>query len=128
MAKTATAPVDLRKGDKVVASTALRDVPEGTRGKVSMVSGLTWIRYWVRFDNGVSIGTVPRAKLATPDEWERRHDVVEDVDEADGDAGDAGGGGDSGDDDGGVVTTPSGTQVPKKFIERAAAARARLAG
>ncbi|MBA3281199.1 MAG: hypothetical protein H0U29_03115, partial [Acidimicrobiia bacterium] len=50
MAKTATASVDLRKGAKVVARTALRDVPEGTAGKVTMVTGLTWIRYWVRFE------------------------------------------------------------------------------
>ena len=30
-----------RKGDKVVAREDLRDVPEGTEGKVSMVVGLT---------------------------------------------------------------------------------------
>lgn len=129
MAKTATTSKDLRKGDKVVATTDLRGVPEGTSGKVIIVDGLTWIRYWVRFDNGTSIGSVPRAKLATPDQWRRRHDVVEDTN-GPGDAAAADDGGGAADDDGaggGGKATPSGTMVPQKLIDRSAAARTRLA-
>lgn len=48
----------LSKGDKVVATRALRGVPEGTRGKVQVVNGLTWMRYWVQFDNGVWLGSI----------------------------------------------------------------------
>lgn len=127
MAKTATTFKVLRKGDKVVATTDLRGVPEGTTGKVIIVDGLSWIRYWVRFDNGTSIGSVPRAKLATPDQWKRRHDVVEDTADpddaaaADDDRGAADDGG------GGGKATPNGTIVPQKLIDRSAAARARLA-
>ena len=57
-------PEELRKGSQVVATTDLRDVPAGTPGRVILVNGLTWIRYWVLFDNGVSLGSIPRADLA----------------------------------------------------------------
>ena len=53
MAATAVAE-DLRRKDAVVAAVDLRDVPAGTKGKVVIVNGLKWIRYWVRFDNGVA--------------------------------------------------------------------------
>ena len=127
MAKIATAPEDLKKGAKVVASTALRDVPEGTAGKVIMVSGLTWIRYWVLFENGVRIGSINRAKLATPSEWDRHlrgEDVVEEA--AADEAGDGGNSGAAPADSGGGKTTPSGTMVPQLLLDRSAAARTRL--
>jgi hypothetical protein len=41
----------------------------GTIGRVIFPEGLTWIRYWVRFDNGVVRGTIDRGKLARPGEW-----------------------------------------------------------
>jgi hypothetical protein len=41
--------------DRVVAAEELPGVPEGTPGTVVMVTGLSWIRYRVRFDNGVEI-------------------------------------------------------------------------
>ncbi len=60
----------LHKKVKVVALTDLVGVPEGTTGKVVLVNGISWIRYWVRFDNGVTMGSINRTALATPDEWE----------------------------------------------------------
>lgn len=128
MAKTATAPADLRKGAKVVARTALRDVPEGTHGKVSMVTGIYWIRYWVRFDNGVSLGSINRTRLATPDEWERIQ-RGEDIDGGSADSGDEASGADdagAGEGGGDGKATPSGTVVPQRLLDRSAAARARL--
>src|SRR4051812_45751763 len=71
MASTATNN-DLRKGARVVAAHDLAHVPEGTSGKVMLVNGLSWIRYWVRFDNGVTMGSINRTNLATPKEWERK--------------------------------------------------------
>ena len=124
-------PTDqLRKKEKVVAVTELRDVPEGTPGRVILVNGVTWIRYWVRFDNGVELGSIPRAKLATQDEWKRHLAGELDFGAAAGDgagAGDADGGGGEDDAAGGGKTTPAGTFVPQKFLDRSAAARARLA-
>ena len=49
--------------DRVVAAEDLPGVPEGTPGRVIMVGGLTWIRYRVRFDNGVELGSLDPAKL-----------------------------------------------------------------
>jgi len=129
MAKTDAAPEQLRKGTKVVNRVELRGVPEGTTGKVIMVSGLTWIRYWVRFENGVSLGTVRRDQLATADQW-KRHLAGEDVFAGASSAGAAGADGDAGAgeaDSGGGVTTANGTFVPQRLIDKAKAARARLA-
>src|SRR4051812_19706923 len=103
MAKPATLPRELRRKERVIATVELRGVPAGTEGVVTMVSGLTWVRYWVRFDNGVAMGSINRSHLARPDEW-ARHLAGEDEPSAagpsDGDdaAGgdDAGGGGDEG--------------------------------
>lgn len=41
--------------DRVVAAEDRPGVPEGTGGVVVMVTGLSWIRYRVRFDNGVEL-------------------------------------------------------------------------
>jgi len=128
---TTDLPVDqLRKGAKVVARTDLRDVPEGTAGKIILVNGMVWTRYWVRFDNGVYLGSIDRNVLATADEW-KRHLKGEDPwgtsgaaavgdDSSDDAGGDAGGGG-------GGKATPSGTVVPQLLLDRSAAARKRLA-
>jgi hypothetical protein len=59
----------LKRGAKVVSLVNERGVPRGTTGRVTMVSGLTWIRYFVDFDNGVSIPSLDRSRLATPAEW-----------------------------------------------------------
>ncbi|MBX3287479.1 MAG: hypothetical protein R2746_05860 [Acidimicrobiales bacterium] len=127
MAKSDTASPHLRKGAKVVARTELRGVPEGTPGKVVLVAGLSWIRYWVRFENGVSLGTVDRKVLATPDEWRRHLNGEEELVVVGGDAADSPGGGDEGGGDAGGKATPSGTLVPQKLLDRSAAARTRLA-
>ena len=125
MAKTATK--NLRKGDKVVTTADLRNVPEGTAGKVIVVNGLTWIRYWVRFDNGEVLGSIDRSKLAT------KQDLLDQANGVGLDTGDSGSGDDGGDagaaaEDTGGVTTPNGTFVSQKHIDRAKAARARLTG
>ncbi len=65
-----TAP--LSAGEIVRAKVALRGVPSGTLGKVIHVQGLSWIRYWVWFDNGERVGTIDRANLMTIPEFERR--------------------------------------------------------
>ena len=39
--------------DRVEAAKDVAGVPEGTAGTVIQVTGLSWIRYRVRFDNGL---------------------------------------------------------------------------
>ncbi|CAN5586757.1 hypothetical protein BH20ACT2_BH20ACT2_12160 [soil metagenome] len=70
MAKGKDDPAELRKGERVVATIDLREVPAGTAGKVTTVHGLSWIRYWVRFDNGVTMGSIHRQKLAREGQWD----------------------------------------------------------
>ena len=46
------ADTEFQRKDRVVAAEDLPGVPAGTPGTVVMVTGLSWIRYRVRFDNG----------------------------------------------------------------------------
>jgi hypothetical protein len=75
--------------ERVVATMDMPGVPEGTTGKVIVVEGLTWIRYWVRFDNGVVRGSLNRKLLARPSEWAeivRRREAGEDLEVAEAEA------------------------------------------
>ena len=123
MAKKDESSEILSKGDRVVLTTDLRAVPEGTKGTVALVVGLSWIRYWVAFDNGVAVGSVNRKHLATPAEWRRRLERGDEAEEAT-DAGDTAEAG--GDDGGGGGYTHAGVLVPQLLIDRAKAARERL--
>lgn len=58
-----------RKNEKVIAAEDLEGVPEGTAGKVRLVNGFDWIRYWVFFDNGVDMGSIDGEQLVRPQHW-----------------------------------------------------------
>lgn len=61
----------LRVGDPVeAADDSLRGVPAGTPGEIIGVSGLEWIRYRVKFDNGREHNLVDAKRL-------RRREVAE---------------------------------------------------
>ncbi|MFN2609135.1 MAG: hypothetical protein ABR511_14795 [Acidimicrobiales bacterium] len=49
---------------RVVAASDLDGVPAGTPGTVVTVTGLTWIRYRVHFDNGVELNLLDGRYLA----------------------------------------------------------------
>ena len=51
--------------DRVVAAHDLDGVPEGTPGRVVMVTGLSWIRYRVAFENGVELGLLDGKHLTS---------------------------------------------------------------
>jgi hypothetical protein len=54
----------LREKDRVeAADDSLRGVPEGTPGTIVGVSGFSWIRYRVQFDNGREINLVDAKHL-----------------------------------------------------------------
>jgi len=114
----------LETGDRVVMTHDLREVPEGTEGTVVLVVGITWFRYWVRFDNGVAVGSVNRKHLATPDEWKAIQAgggpgaESSGAEEAEAEAG--GGGSDGG------GYTHNGVLVPQLLLDRTKAARERL--
>ncbi|MEX2292789.1 MAG: hypothetical protein WD691_03295 [Acidimicrobiales bacterium] len=50
------ASIELKRHEKVRANIDLPGVPAGTPGKVLVVSGVTWMRHRVLFDNGVEMG------------------------------------------------------------------------
>ncbi len=50
--------------DRVIAVHDLDGVPAGTAGRVVMVTGLSWIRYRVAFDNGVELNLLDGSHLA----------------------------------------------------------------
>ena len=113
-------PVDLKRHQKVRAWTDLPGVPAGTNGKVLLVSGVSWIRYRVLFENGVEQGLLDGRHIVDPRHWvpvDERVEVEEVV--VDGDAGEAGG------EVAAAADNPFG--VPAHLLERAAAARARRA-
>ena len=64
--------LELRVGQKVVSTAELRGVPAGTRGVVFVADGFVWLRYTVRFENGVVLGSLdgrhiePAGKRAAP--------------------------------------------------------------
>jgi len=56
---------ELRTKQTVYAAEALPGVPSGTKGVVVQPGGIRWQHYRVRFDNGVELGLLDRAKLST---------------------------------------------------------------
>lgn len=59
------------RNERVVAAYDLPGVPERTGGKIKMVSGFEWQRYWVFFDNGVQLGSLDGSALLRPHHWQR---------------------------------------------------------
>ena len=113
-------PVDLKRHQKVRAWTDLPGVPAGTPGRVLLVSGVSWIRYRVLFENGVEHGLLDGRHIVDPKKWvpvdERVEEAVAtEAASTDGDgAGEAAAAGDD---------NPFG--IPAHLLERAKAARAR---
>ena len=73
--QTVSFDTPFRKGDRVRATEDLAGVPAGTSGKVKLVNGLTWIRYWVFFDNGTDLGSIDQKALVRAKQWDdyQRH-------------------------------------------------------
>ena len=118
-------PIDLERHDKVRANIDLPGVPAGTKGKVLVVSGVSWIRYRVLFENGVEHGLLDGRHLVRPKEFipvDQR--VVEEVVATNG-AADAAADDGAGD-DGGAADNAFG--VPAHLLERSKNARQRLGG
>jgi len=59
--------------DNVFAAQDLPGVPEATPGRIVMVTGLSWIRYRVRFENGVELNMLDARYLKPAPAKNRRH-------------------------------------------------------
>ncbi|MEX1218535.1 MAG: hypothetical protein WEA11_08465 [Acidimicrobiales bacterium] len=69
MAPKISTKVMFRRRQKIAAAVDLPGVPAGTFGKVWFVSGVTWIRYHVAFDNGIEIANVDGAQIIDRKVW-----------------------------------------------------------
>ena len=121
-------PQTLRRKEKVKAAVDMRGVPEGTAGRVLVANGVTWMRYWVKFENGIEMGSIHRDKLVRADEWQQylvdREKAAVAVDESDGtdaalEAADDGAGAGGG-------ASVNGVTVPQLLLDRTTAALARF--
>ena len=65
------ADTEFMRKDRVVAAEDLPGVPEGTPGVVVMVTGLSWIRYRVRFENGRELNLLD-ARYLKPAETKKK--------------------------------------------------------
>ena len=121
-AATMTAGDTLARKDRVVAAVDLPGIPAGTKGKVTFVEGFTWIRYWVRFDNGIIRGSINRKHLARPLDWERilerRALGLSDDDAGPGAAAGAGDGDAAGGEDTAAGAVVNGVSIPAFLLER----------
>jgi hypothetical protein len=116
-------PVDLKRHDKVRAWVDLAGVPIGTPGKVLVVSGVSWIRYRVLFENGVEQGLLDGRHIVKAKGFIPLEDRVEEIAvEVSADDGAGDGGGEAGASEDNVFG------VPGHLLERAKKARARLSG
>ena len=69
MAPTISTTREFRRRQKIAAAVDLPGVPAGTPGKVWFVSGVTWIRYHVVFDNGVDLANVDGSQIVDRRTW-----------------------------------------------------------
>ena len=76
MVQINTTPKFKRK-TKVVAVADLPGVPTGTEGKVYYEAGITWFRYHVAFENGVSLSNVDGNALVTLKDWKADQAEIE---------------------------------------------------
>jgi hypothetical protein len=118
----------VRVGDRVVAVEPIGEIPEGAEGRVKVIDGFGWVRYWVAWDSGEWMGSVDSASVVRADrleQWRAEQDAAQATAAeqaehaaaraatANGDGAAAGGGADS--------------RVPEHLLERSRQARARKA-
>ena len=136
--KTVDYDTPFKKNEVVQATMNLVGVPEGTLGKIKIVNGFTWVRYWVFFDNGVELGQLDTEELVRPQHWDEFFERKAAAEEkarlaaeaaANGAAAEAeAGAGAAAEADPNDPLAALRAMVPAHLLERSAAARARLAG
>jgi len=66
-------PDALRVGDRVVAVQPVGAIPVGTRGRIKLVDGFGWTRYWVAWETGEWIGSVDAHAVVAVDRLAQYH-------------------------------------------------------
>ncbi|MEO0492651.1 MAG: hypothetical protein AAF081_04460 [Actinomycetota bacterium] len=129
-----------KRGTKVRLVDDLPSHPAGSQGKVALANGMTWKRYWVRFADGTSVGHVDHESLVRAKDYDlfvvaRDREAIEAEEAATkaAELAEAGGGDDAGADGGGALAagggaTINGVFIAQSWLDKAAAARARILG
>ena len=60
---TSTLDRPFTRNEVVLATEDLPGIPARSAGKVKMVAGFSWKRYWVFFDNGIQMGSLDSDQL-----------------------------------------------------------------
>ena len=127
-----------KRGTKVRLVDDIPGYPAGSQGKVALANGMTWKRYWVRFPDGNSVGHVDHHALVKTKDYDafliaRDREAIEAEKAAEEAAAAAAAGG--GDTEGGGAgaaasggVTINGVFIDQSWLDKAAAARARLSG
>jgi len=63
LANPHTGQLDLSMGDTVRSTVELNGVAVGTEGKVILANGFNWLRYRVRFANGIEVGDLDQRNI-----------------------------------------------------------------
>jgi len=114
----------IKSGAKVKATKDLPGVPSGTRGKVAMSNGITWKRYWVRFENGELLSHVDHDDIVIERAWDQYFWAKEQAELAAANA--AASGGSSDDGGGGSSGGENAFGVPQYLLDRTKAALERF--
>jgi len=126
-----------KKNEVVKSTMTLPGVPEGTEGKVKVINGFSWKRYWVFFENGVEMGQLDEDELVRPYHWDEFFEQKAAAEERARAAAEAAAKGESVAAAGGDAAAAADPNdplariralVPPHLLERSAAARARLGG
>lgn len=132
--RTVEPDAPFKRNDVVKATLDLPGVPAGTAGRVKMINGFDWRRYWVFFDNGVELGQLDADDLVRPQHWDYFFEERARAAEAAERAAEAAAGSTNGD---GAAETAADADdpaaalkamIPAHLLERSQAAKARLTG
>lgn len=126
-----------KRGEKVRLLEDIPGYPAGTTGKISVANGITWKRYWVRFADGNAVGHVGHDILVRAKEYDtflvaRDREAIEAERAAELAASaaaataEAGGSGEATGAGAGVEV--NGVFIAQSWLDKSAAARARLSG
>lgn len=125
------------RGEKVRLLADIPGYPAGSTGKIGVANGMSWKRYWVRFPDGTAVGHVDHGLLVRAKDYDqflvaRDREAIEAENAAalaaaqaaaNTASGDSGGG--AGADAGGGVEV-NGVFIAQSWLDKSAAARARL--
>jgi len=136
--KTVEPDTPFKKNEVVKATMDLPGVPEGTKGKIKVINGFSWLRYWVFFDNGIELGQLDDQEVVRPQHWdhffeqkqlaaERAIAAAEAAANGAAEPADAGAGAAAAADPNDPLAKIR-ALVPPHLLERSAAARARMGG